>query len=128
MNDALTASLGGWATIREGLAFGDTDDVARAVGVSETTVTHWERGKHSPRTKYMSALARCLAMPEDQLKAEAALSVDTLAPMTFDVPGFLDKLEALMDAGEDVRSILRALQGKKRSTARKKGKKKKKDA
>ena len=73
---------------------------------------------HAPNT---SLLSRTFSRyPEDQLKGETPLSVDVATPMTFDLPGFLAKLDDLVSTAEEVRSDLRSLQaGHPPATAKK---------
>lgn len=84
-------------------------DVAHALGLTETSVTQWESGKHAPSNNNLTALARVLCMPEDELTGERPLSAETLVPARFDLPRFLGHLDALISTAEQVRSDLRSL-------------------
>lgn len=48
-------------------------------------------------------------MPEDELTGERPMSVETLVPTKFDLPGFLGHLDDLISTAEQVRADLRSL-------------------
>lgn len=86
-------------------------DIAELLGVTESAVGHWENGKHRPPARKMTLLAKLLQMSEAELKGDVPLSIETKAPMTFNLPAFLQDLDHLISAAERVRSALRAIQG-----------------
>lgn len=39
------------------------EELARAVGVTDGALSHWETGRHSPRQHHQAAIARALDVP-----------------------------------------------------------------
>ena len=99
------------------------EDIANALGVSDSAVSTWETGKHSPPKTTKILLANILRITVDELTGKVPLSAEANALIKIDMPALLEKLEAAKEANEEAIQVLRQIMWK---TNEKKAKPKKK--